>query len=41
VPDLHEAVGVAEGKGLQQNGVNDAEDGGVGSNTERHDEDGD
>ena len=41
VPDLHDAIGVAEGKGLEQDGVNDAEDGGVGSDAEGHDEDGD
>jgi hypothetical protein len=40
VPDLYELIGVAEGEGLQQDGVNDAEDGGVGSDAEGHDEDG-
>jgi hypothetical protein len=41
VPDLDEVVGVAEGEGLQQYRVNDAEDGGVSSDAEGHDEDGD
>ena len=38
VPYLHDAVGVAIGKGLEENFVNDAEDGGVCPDAQGHDE---
>ena len=40
VPDLHDAVGIAKGERLEQDLVNDAEDGGVGSDAEGHDDGG-
>jgi hypothetical protein len=40
VPYLYEAVRVSEGEGFEKDGVNDAEDRGVGSDAEGHDEDG-
>ena len=38
MPELDEAIGIVEGQGLQQDGVNHAEDGGIGTDTEGHDE---
>ena len=40
MPELDEAIRIAERQGLQQDGVDHAEDGGIGANTEGHDEDG-
>jgi hypothetical protein len=41
VPDLDEAVSIAEREWLKKDGMDDAEDCGVGANAESHDEDGD
>ena len=38
VPDLDDAVDVAEGERLEENLVDDGEDGGVGSDAEGHDD---
>ena len=38
VPYLHDAVGIAKRKRLEQDFVNDAEDGGVGPDAEGHDD---
>ena len=38
MPDLHDAVDVAEGERLEEDLVDDAEDGGVGSDAEGHDD---
>ena len=40
MPELDQSIGIAEGQGLQQDGVDHAEDSGIGANTEGHDEDG-
>jgi hypothetical protein len=38
MPELEQSIGIAEGQGLQQDGVDHTEDGGIRTNTERHDE---